>query len=184
MGKIKNVATHNTSGKVGSLVYRTTQDGAVLSGMPGKSAKPATEEQKKVRTRFRAAAEYGRLALNTPALLDFYTSRQRPGRSAYFMAMSDYLKAPEFEEINHSAYDGSLGSRIVIKAIDDGRVTSVTIRIEKADGVKVEGGDALKQENGSWLYTATASNASLAGGKIIAAATDMPGNVTVKEIQL
>jgi hypothetical protein len=185
MARLRNAATHNASGKVGSLLYRKVHGDSVMGNMPGKSTRPLTESQQQIRSRFSEAAMYAKSALANPELFDFYKSKSRPGKSAYVVALTDYLRSPEVKDVDTSSYNGSIGSTILVKAFDDGRLTSVKFRIEKGNGSLVEEGEAVMQMNVlHWTYTAIAANDSFAGTRITIKATDLPGNVTVKQILL
>ena len=75
-----------------------------------------------------------------------------------------------------------VGDSILIKAVDDFRVNSVSVQIVAADGTVIEKGAAIAA-NGKmqWAYAATTANAALPGTKIIVTATDNAGNEGVGE---
>jgi hypothetical protein len=59
---------------------------------------------------------------------------------------------------------------------------TVSVTIYNADGSEVEHGNAVQQVNeAKWLYTATITNASLSGDKIVIRAFDLPGNLSGQE---
>jgi hypothetical protein len=59
------------------------------------------------------------------------------------------------------------------------------VEIYSAAGALLEKGNAVQQGNGvDWIYTATQANNALAGSKIKAIATDVPGNEGTLELTL
>lgn len=77
------------------------------------------------------------------------------------------------------------GEKIVIRALNDFRVTTVRVEIRDADGSMLEMGNAVQDLNGiDWTYAATYGNATLPGTKIRAIATDIPGNEGMLEVTL
>jgi hypothetical protein len=63
-------------------------------------------------------------------------------------------------------------------------VTAVQICIHHANGHLIEKGDAIMQINTDWLYSVTVANEPFAGSKIMATATDLPGNKTSLTVTL
>ena len=73
----------------------------------------------------------------------------------------------------------------MVRAVDDFRVTGVQVEIYSASGTLLEKGNAVQQVNGiDWTYTATQANNPLAGSKIKAIATDVPGNKAMLELTM
>ena len=73
----------------------------------------------------------------------------------------------------------------MVRAVDDFRVTGVQVEIYAANGTLLEKGNAVQQVNGiDWTYTATQANSPLAGSKIKAIATDVPGNQGTLELTM
>ncbi len=78
-----------------------------------------------------------------------------------------------------------VGSTITIRATDDFRVTGILVEIFAASGTLLEKGNAVQQTNGiDWTCTTTQANAVLAGSKISAIATDVPGNTGTLAVTL
>ncbi|MBC8315336.1 MAG: hypothetical protein ISR55_13400 [Bacteroidetes bacterium] len=91
--------------------------------------------------------------------------------------MRDYLTPPVVKIIDATAYNGQPGDKIQVTAIDDFNIVSVRLTIEQADGSEIETGLCIPDENGiHWHYTATETNTIEPGQKVLAAATDTPGN--------
>ena len=100
------------------------------------------------------------------------------------MALRDFLKAPVVKKINTEKYNGTPGSTIIIHAKDDFRVAEVKVSIYRAStGDLLEEGYAtlapINREQ--WIYTASQANAVAEPLKIVATATDVPGNTAVLE---
>lgn len=183
MAKIKdNLLVRGASGNVGKqFVYRKRGDETFITRMPttDKNAKP-TEQQEKVRDQFTAAAGYATGAISDPKLKAEYQkkAKQTAGRTAYNVAFRDYLKAPVVKGIDTSAYNGTVGTTIVVDARDDFRVVEVTVSIKTAAGVLVEEGNAILNpiNRNEWFYKATQANAAISGSVIQVTAKDLPGN--------
>ena len=92
--------------------------------------------------------------------------------------MADALNAPVVESIQAENYHGQLGDKIIIRAKDDFKVTAVVVSIFNQAGELIEEGNAVIQndEEMKWLYKVQQENPGLSGSKIVAVATDLPGN--------
>jgi hypothetical protein len=179
-----NVVTHGLSGKVGDLLVFRQRDGqTVVSKIPEQS-KNTSEKQKKLRKKFQQATVYAKIATNTPGVRDLYAeaAKKRKGMTAYNVAVADFFNAPDIDSVDLSEYAGAEGDEIRIIASDDFAVKSVHVQISNVDGFTIEEGDAVNSIASLWIYTATANNESPDGCKIVVSASDMPGNVTTKEI--
>jgi hypothetical protein len=101
----------------------------------------------------------------------------------YHVAFTDYLKAPNIKSIDAALYQGAIGEKIEIKAVDDFKVTSVHVELRSANDVALESGEAVQDVLNpmNWIYTVTTANQNLAGTKIVAKAKDKPGNITIQE---
>jgi hypothetical protein len=99
--------------------------------------------------------------------------------------MEDFLSPPVVKIVDTSNYTGVIGSQIQIRAVDDFRVTGLQVEIYTANGTLLEKGKAVQLTNGlDWTYSATQANNLLAGSKIKATATDVPGNKGALEVTL
>jgi len=184
----KNLATEGLRGQIGNFVFRCRRaDGKTfVSNHPGEQEGEPTDAQQSVREKFQQATVYGRSVMDDPQLKAEYKAEYKaaakPGQSAYNVAVADFFRAPDIEEIDLSSYTGQDGDMIRIKATDDFSVQQVSVRIEKADGTLVEEGEAVLSQNGlSWVYTSTAVNESVSGDKITVSVTDRPQNVSQEE---
>ena len=184
----ENLLVRGARGHVGKqFVYKKHGDNTNIARMPSinKNAVP-TEKQLQKRELFSAAAVYAQGAITSADLKKEYEKKATPGKTAYNIAFRDFLKPPVVKNIDASNYKGTIGSAIVINAKDDFRVASVKLSIHSAAGVLVEEGNASLDpiRRSLWNYTVTQNNASLAGSKISATATDLPGNTGSLEITL
>lgn len=188
MAKInENPLVRGARGNFGKqYVYRKRGNDTFLARMPVKTDAPPTDKQNNVRDQFAAASQYARGAMEDPVLKKAYAKKAPPGKTAYNMALRDFLKAPRVQVIDTENYDGKPGSTIVITARDDFRVISVTVSIHSADGQLLEKGEAVLNPlyRERWTYTAQQSNTSLTGSKIRVVARDLPANPGIGEVTL
>jgi len=184
---LKNLVTKGLSGKLGdTLVFRRVGDRTIVSTAPTTTKEP-TEKQKAQRERFQMAVLYAKGMMKVPsAKADYEAEAKGAGQpNAYNIAVADFFRAPDIEDVDLSMYTGAVGDTIRIRAVDDFRVESVRVEIYNADGTEVESGNAMQQTNGiDWLYRATAVNEDLSGDRIVIKASDMPGNITEQEKEL
>ena len=175
-----NVITHGMSGKFANIIVFSQRNGKTIAGkVPKPSNKPASTAQKAVRKRFQEAIIYGKRAIQDPLLKEAYAAAAKPGETAYNVAVADLYHAPDIEEIDLSAYTGSIGDIIKVKVVDDFMVASVHISIANQDGSLVEEGEAVLSDNGlDWIYTATVKNDDLSGDRITIQAHDKADNLT------
>jgi|SRR6266850_4056554 len=182
------------SGMLGeSATVRNVRGKLVVKSRPRRVLGPATplpkdtSKRDAARARFQEATQYGHQQISLPESRDLYAKRiTDKKRTAYTVAMIDYLIAPKVHRIDTVDYHGSIGDTITVKATDDFMVTNVKIVITNAAGTLIEEGEAgpdSKKIN-LWAYKATAANPSLAGTKIRAVAYDRPGNTGTAEIVL
>ncbi len=174
----ENSLTKNYSGKFGDqFVFRNRYGKSILAKLPKKSKSEPTVLQAEVRKHFKQATNYAKAMLADPVLKALYQSRADKGRSAYMLAIRDYLKKPMVDLINVLGYHGKVGDKIVVEASDDFQVTKVELRIMAADDTLVEEGaciqDPIRQH---WTYMATVEVDALADMKLVAVAYDNPGN--------
>ncbi len=184
MAKIaKNIVMQGASGKLGDqIVIRQRGGETILSQAPGPRTKEPTEGQKTHQARFQEAILYGQGVAADPAAKAEYATKADARRSAYNVAVADFMNAPSVDEVDVTSYHGAVGDTIRVRAIDDFKVVQVQLSIYNADGTMVEQGNAVQQDNKiDWLYTATANNESTAGDKIVIRASDKPGHFAEEE---
>ncbi|MGV8094686.1 MAG: hypothetical protein AB2L24_22765 [Mangrovibacterium sp.] len=183
MAKVgNNIVVTGLSGKLGNLiVFRTHGAKTVVAQAPQKRKGEPTEAQEQHQTRFQEAILYGKASITDAAKKAAYKASAEDGQSAFNVAVADFLRAPHIDEIDVSHYSGQADSFIEVRAVDDFKVTEVTVSIFNSDGSEVEQGSASVQTDGNWRYVVTATNESLSGDKIIVRVSDLPGNLTEKE---
>jgi hypothetical protein len=136
-----------------------------------------SDVQRGIRSKFKLAAAYARVAIADPATKQLYSKMASPGQTAFNLALADYFTPPTVDNIDTDGYTGVVGSKIEIEANDDFMVKSVDVKIAKADGTLIEQGPAVA-DGLKWTYTATQANPVLSGTKITVTAKDLPANMT------
>jgi hypothetical protein len=189
MAHAKNsVITGKLSGILGKeLVFRDWEGKTVVAKAPKARTGEPSPGQAQNQEKFLLASRYG-LAVKDgqdQGIKDAYKARLRPRQNLYARAVEDFMSPPEVKTIDTKSYTSVAGSTLTIRAVDDFRVTGVLVEIYSASGALLEKGNAVQQNNGvDWTYTATQANSPLAGSKINAIATDVPGNQGTLQITL
>jgi hypothetical protein len=187
MAKVaKNIVLFGASGKLGDqIVIRQRGGQTILAQAPGERTDEPTAAQKAQRLKFQQAIVYGKAQIADADSRAEYAAKSDERKSAYNVAVADFLHAPDVDEIDLTNYTGAAGDTIRVRVTDDFKVTQVQVSISNSDGSLVEQGDALQQQNGlDGLYTATAANESLEGDKIVVKASDKPGHITEAEMEM
>ena len=182
----ENVITRHLHGKFGDqVVFRTRNGQSFASNMPKAASGSPSAAQLEVRDRFRMAAIWAKNALADPILLAAYQAKAKDGQTPYVLAMTDFLKPPRISEINDSGYNGHVGDEILVSAIDDFKVTGVSVVITDPSDVLIEEGQCQPDGTGMyWKYTATVEVAALSGVEITAVAKDNPGHTGESTVTL
>lgn len=184
MAKItNNPALFGASGKFGDImVFRQLRGKTVFSYNKEKTGE-LSEKQLEVKARFNEAVTYAKTKIQDPLIKAEYEAKLGDKfTSAYSVAMADFLRVPEIKNINLVSYNGQVGDKILIRAVDDFKVVSVSVLITNPEGTIVESGSAILMDNGlDWEYTTTVANPTYLGDKIRVQATDLPGNVVSEE---
>ena len=171
----ESVAVRNVSGRV------------VVTNRPKRKMGKPSDKQSAVQDKFLAASQYANQEIELEESKALYATGITPRkRSAYMVALTDYLSAPKVSSIETLDYHGAIGDPIVVHAIDDFRVTKVTIVITNAAGAIIEQGEVVpdRQRVILWDYKATATNPAVTGTKIRVVAYDRPGNKGMAEVVL
>ena len=179
----KNLILYGVSGKIGDqIVIRQRGGETIITQAPGKRTGEPTEAQKKHQEQFQQAIIYGKAAIADEATKEEYQEKAEGMKTAFNVAVADFLHAPQIDEIDVTNYAGNKGDTIRVRATDDFKVVQVHIEIYNSDGSLVEEGDAVQQENGlDWIYTCTVDNTDTSGDKIVVKASDKPGNIATGE---
>ena len=181
----KGSALSRLSGKLGGLVFRELYGETIVQVKPGKR-KTLTAHQKASSEKFTAASRWAKRIANDPRLRTPYVAKVSGAiANPYTVAMRDHLNPPKVVAIFTHNYTGQPGSKIVVEAVDDFMVESVTVKILDNHRGVIEAGQA-KNINGNnmWYYVATVTNENLSDTKIIATALDNPGHEATLELKL
>lgn len=178
MGIVKdNYVTSGASGNVGTLwSFRQRAGKTILAKQRVASSKPPDEKGLALQARFKTSIAYAKKAMKNAAVKAAYAAAAPRGVSAFNVAVGDAASSPVVSLIDSAAYHGAVGDTLMIGATDNFKVTGVVVTIYNAAGTWIETGNAVLQENKIWMYTATVANAGMAGSKIMAVASDLPGN--------
>lgn len=183
-----SLVTGKLRGSLGKeLVFREWEGKTVVAKAPGKREGDPTEKQAETQDKFLLASRYARAVIKSAdkSMAEAYATVLKPRQNVYSRALEDFMTSPVVKSIDTRSYKGTAGEKIVIRAIDDFRVVSVRVEIYAASGTLLEEGKAEEDKLGlDWIYTATQANTPLAGTKIIAIATDVPGNEGILAVSL
>ena len=188
MAKLSNnLIMRNVRGIVGGQVIFKRRAGRMYVSAPPEidENRVPTKNQQKAQGKFKRCTEYAKAAVKDPATRSAYLAVARAGQTAYNMALKDAYNEPEVVSLITQGYHGEAGDVIVVLAKDDFRVKMVTIAIYDAVGELIEEGTAVANADGlSWLYITTSANVNITGSRIIATATDVPGNKGMMEVRV
>jgi len=179
MSKSKeNVITKTYSGKFGNQVVFRNRDGqSILAKPPKKPTGDPTKTQLETRNNFLNASQWAKSILTDPVLGPVYKAKASKGKSAYVLAVTDFLRRPVIDAIDASEYQGKIGDKIMVNASDNFNVAEVGLKITNPQGEVVEEGACQKDQHHSyWVYTATVTVASITGLTLTARVKDNPGH--------
>jgi hypothetical protein len=183
-----SVITGKLKGSLGKeLVFREWAGKTVVAKAPKSRRGGPTPAQEETQERFLLASHYAKAILKSQdqSMAEAYTAALRPRQNLYSRALEDFMSPPVVKSIGMRSYTGKVGDKIAVRAVDDFRVTGVWVEIVTANGTLLEAGNAEQNTNGiDWNYTTTQVNNLLAGSKIKAIATDVPGNEGMLEVTL
>jgi hypothetical protein len=188
MAKSKNhPAVGNFSGNIGGMEFADYKDKQIIrKPYERKPTTKWTEPQVATQGNFINAKQYGKEVLADPDKKAAYKLAAREkNRSEWNLAIGDALTPPTIIEIDPSRYSGQTGERIVIEAVDDMKITSLTVAIRNLAGAIVEEGPAkldTKNKKPKWIYaTTTTVPAGEIAVTIEVTVMDMPGNKVIKQ---
>lgn len=187
MATIKNnPLLKGISGKLGEYYFKIARGKTQIAKLPRTSGH-RSPHQLKVQNKFREATTYAKAQMcdcDVKALYQTGVTDKKP--SAYLVAVSDALNAPEIHKIDIARYKGDAGDVITIKATDDFKVVRVLVVITDGHGNDLECGDALRsvRKPDFWKYTAKEYNWHVAGTTVTVTAFDIPENETTSEVVL
>ena len=183
-----SIITGKFRGTLGKeLVFREWEGKTVVAKAPKSRKGEPTPEQVEIQEKFLLASRYAQAVLKNPdqGMAEAYAAVLRPRQNVYSRAVEDFMSSPVVKSISTRNYNGASGDKIVVRAVDDFRVVSVWVEIYAANGTLLEAAKTEQAANGlDWTFTATQANTVLAGSKIKAIATDVPGNEGTLEVTL
>jgi hypothetical protein len=186
MARIKNnVLLSGVSGRVGNLVFKVRNGKTFVSARP-KTTKAPTEKMLKSCMNCALASQYAKAALADPERSAFYKAVRSKGKSAYRLAVADYLKAPVIESVKVFDCTGEAETTLFLIDVNKTGLAKITISIEDQNGNLVESGDASGHESlRTWYYQATTPNLFSKGKSILVRAWDVPGKMaeTMRELK-
>lgn len=175
-----SIITGKLTGSIGKeLVFREWAGKTIVAKAPKKRTGDPTPAQAETQEKFFMASRYAKAILENadPALAAAYTAALRPRQHLYARAVEDFMSSPVVKQIDTRNYNGIASSTVLIRAIDDFRVTGVRVEIYDTSGSLHEAGNAVQNINGlDWTYMALLDNPLPAGSRIKAIAMDVPGN--------
>ena len=181
-----NFIVHGLTGTFAGLgTFHKRGGKTFLRKIRAKPSVPDSKEQAAIKKRFAEYIQYAKAAIKDPDIKAAYAAVAKPGRTAFNRAVTDASHPPKIAKLDTGNYHGQPGDYLTIDATDDFRVIAVQICIHNANSDLIEQGDAILQINtGDWLYAVTIANEPIAGSKIKATATDLPGNKTSLTVTL
>jgi hypothetical protein len=174
-------------GSVGKELVFREWDGKIVVSKYSASNVEATPAQAKTRENFSLASRFAKSVLKNPdnGLAEAYAAALKPRQNVYSRALEDFMSPPVVKLIDTRNYNGTPGSVIVVHAVDDFRVTGVSVEIFLTGNILLESGDAIIDTNNlNWIYTCKKANSLARGFTIKATATDIPGNTGTLELTL
>jgi hypothetical protein len=176
----KIVKQTDLSGMLGrNVTVREVGNKTLVSSRPRYKLKGKTEKQLDFQEKFQEAAQYAKrqIAIDESRVL-YESGITTQKRSAFVVAVTDYLKAPRVKSLDVIGYRGVIGNTITVVAKDDFMVTKVVVIITDATGAILEQGEAAPDVTRAdhWQYNAVVANPSLTGTRLEVIAYDRPGN--------
>ena len=171
-------------GKIGDLVFRRLEGQTIVARRPQQVHQPNSQAQLVAREKFRQAITYAKAAFANPAIRALYAPKAKEKHLPTFALMvADFFKPPIIDEVDVSAYTGQTGQSIRVRATDDFEVMGVSVLMREPDtNEQLDGGDAVKAVDGTWVFTTQATIPSGHAFAIDVTATDRPGHKTVKTL--
>ena len=182
----KTSLLYGVSGKLGPFVLRQVGGQTVVQAAegPGRRA-PRSPAQQAHLDRMYQAQLYAKAQIRDPTAKARYATRiDQRCRSAYAVAIADYMYAPRVTAIDGRDYQGRPGDLIRVVATDDFAVVAVQVGLYDPAGELLEGGPAVLLPTGEWGYLVRRNAPVGLDIRIEAEARDNPGNVGRLELVL
>jgi len=169
---LNNLIIQGLSGSLGNqIVIRKGKGGqTIVTAKPASTNRTFSATQLAQQEAFRNAIAYAKTVKSDAVYL---TKAQGTTLSAYNAAVVDWFNKPEVLEIDTTAWSGSSGQTIRVKAQDDTHVSKVHVQLADSDGSILEEGDAVQADGLWWEYTTTTN---VEAASVNATAHDLPGN--------
>jgi hypothetical protein len=180
----QNIIMQGLVGMLGnSIVLRKHGNSTIMTIAPKKSSTPPTENQLTRRAKFKEAVAYAQAQLKDERSKAIYQTKATTVRTAYHIALADYMNAPVVHEINIGKGMTRKGDIIEVRASDDFEVMAVTLYFLAADAQILHTAPAsLTALNELWKYILPQSIAKVQSIKAVA--TDRAGNEGVMVLEI
>ena len=169
-----NIVLSGLTGSLGGkLVLRRGRRGqTIVSKMPVFAPnREFTAAQKAHQQAFREATAYAKSARRE----NVYLARaEKTGQTPYNVAVADWFNKPQITALDVTGWNGQTGQTIRIKAIDDVRISRVSVVITDGNGTVFEQGNAQPGDASWWTYITTAP--ANGNRRLEITALDLPGN--------
>jgi hypothetical protein len=168
-------------GQLGNVVVypHPFKPGICIMRGKGSRTKGFTAAELHAQEQFKRANAYAEASQTDPA---YHAAHEVTHRTAFNLAMANFLNVPVVQDIDCSGYTGQAGETIQIQAVDDFDVSEVRVRILSLSGPELEKGSAVRQatSKAGWTYLATTNIAPGQTVVVEVTALDLPGNKTIK----
>jgi hypothetical protein len=134
--------------------------------------------------RLSAASQYAWIQLADPVMRAQYERGLTTKKSAYALAVADFLNPPEIRAVSLEQYTGHAGEPINLHVVDDFQVAGVRVVLLNSEGTPIEQGEARDQGNNTWCYDTRHTVPSFRRLTIVITAYDIPGNIDQQTIHL
>jgi hypothetical protein len=142
-------------GRLGNFVYRKNGPGAAMCKPPVRKPYVPTQAQLDFQAQFKDAIGYAQRVLADPQLAPRYRAGATvAGMRPFNFAFADFMKPPQVNRIDVTAYHGQIGEVIAVALSKEFELTSVVVKLLTPANVEVEQG-AANLVGGEWRYTAT-----------------------------
>ena len=175
-----NPILEKVRGEFGDLVFKHFGGDVIISHRPDRSGLQPTAAQLQQQARFRQAVLYGQLVMADPQKKAVYAEAAKAkGKPIFALMIGDFFNAPSVDEVDLSAYAGSIGDIIAVRAHDDFDVMKVHVSVTKSSGEAIESGEAVETplKSRRWVYLATAAVPHGTAVRIAVSVSDRPGGL-------
>jgi hypothetical protein len=178
-----NIIVRGMSGSIGKqLVFKQYGDRTIVSAMPDMSRVVKSKKQKAENNKFREAIAYARSQMVDPVSKVEYKAKAKGLQKPHNVAIADFYNPPEIRKVDTTNIRET--KTVTVHAIDDFKVTDVTVEVYDMDGVLLEQGHAVEISQWFWTYRIMGDISTFKGIRLLVAAFDKPGNKTTQEIEV